>query len=154
MSGRPGIAILGLAAAGGVGYYLYQAGGDPKVAQKQAEADAHKASAKLKSEVPGREKEAEKKGELLAAQAGAKIDQVGAKIDQTVSGMTRRKGVDVDGSQSYEAQRKLEEAKKEASEFSQKAANEANKAIDKFDKSVTDGASKAKSGFSSWFGGK
>jgi len=138
MSGRPGIAILGLAAAGGVGYYLYQAGGDPKVAQKQAEADAHKASAKLKSEVPGREKEAEKKGELLAAQAGAKIDQVGAKIDQT----------------SYEAQRKLEEAKKEASEFSQKAANEANKAIDKFDKSVTDGASKAKSGFSSWFGGK
>ena len=29
--------MLGLTAAGGVGYYLYSAGGDPKVAQKQAE---------------------------------------------------------------------------------------------------------------------
>lgn len=29
--------VLGLTAAGGVGYYLYSAGGDPKVAQRQAE---------------------------------------------------------------------------------------------------------------------
>lgn len=29
--------ILGLAAAGGVGYYLYKSGGDPKVAEKQFE---------------------------------------------------------------------------------------------------------------------
>ena len=28
---------LGLAAAGGVGYYLYNAGGNPKVAEKQVE---------------------------------------------------------------------------------------------------------------------
>lgn len=34
---RRGITILGLAAAGGIGYYLYNAGGDPKVAQKQFE---------------------------------------------------------------------------------------------------------------------
>ena len=27
--------MLGLAAAGGVGYYLYTAGGDPKVANKE-----------------------------------------------------------------------------------------------------------------------
>ena len=31
---RRGLAALGLAAAGGAGYYLYTAGGDPKVAQK------------------------------------------------------------------------------------------------------------------------
>jgi hypothetical protein len=31
---RRGVTIVGLAAAGGVGYYLYTAGGDPKVAQK------------------------------------------------------------------------------------------------------------------------
>jgi hypothetical protein len=36
MSGRA-VRILGLVAAGGAGYYLYTAGGDPKVAQKQAE---------------------------------------------------------------------------------------------------------------------
>lgn len=29
--------IIGLAAAGGVGYYLYTAGGNPKVAEKQFE---------------------------------------------------------------------------------------------------------------------
>lgn len=29
--------LLGLTAAGGVGYYLYTAGGDPKVAEKQLE---------------------------------------------------------------------------------------------------------------------
>lgn len=33
----------GLAVAGGVGYYLYQAGGDPKVAQKQAEGEKDEA---------------------------------------------------------------------------------------------------------------
>lgn len=34
---RRGVAVVGLAAAGGVGYYLYSAGGDPKVAQKNFE---------------------------------------------------------------------------------------------------------------------
>lgn len=36
MAGRF-VKVAGVAAAGGIGYYLYQAGGDPKVAQKQAE---------------------------------------------------------------------------------------------------------------------
>lgn len=31
--------VGGLAVAGGVGYYLYQAGGDPKTAQKKAEGE-------------------------------------------------------------------------------------------------------------------
>merc|ERR1712225_216091 len=41
---RRGLTIAGLALAGGAGYYLYSAGGDPKVAQKKMEADAHKLS--------------------------------------------------------------------------------------------------------------
>jgi len=32
--------VLGLAAAGGVGYYLYTSGGKPKVAEKQFESKA------------------------------------------------------------------------------------------------------------------
>lgn len=32
---------LGVAAAGGVGYYLYTAGGNPKVAEKQFEGTLH-----------------------------------------------------------------------------------------------------------------
>ena len=31
------IPVVGLAAAGGVGYYLYNAGGDPKLAEKKFE---------------------------------------------------------------------------------------------------------------------
>lgn len=38
-------------------------------------ADAAQASAKIKSEVPGKEKEYEKKGEALAAQAGKGLDR-------------------------------------------------------------------------------
>jgi len=37
-------------------------------------ADASKASAKLKSEVPGKTKEVEKKGEAYAQSAGSKLD--------------------------------------------------------------------------------
>lgn len=85
--------LLGLTAAGGVGYYLYTAGGNPTVAEKQFEgmytsldqdyrakwltvpsADTSKASAKVKGELPGRTKEAQKTGEAWASEAGAKID--------------------------------------------------------------------------------
>ena len=34
---RRAVTTLGLLAAGGAGYYFYQAGGDPKTAQKMAE---------------------------------------------------------------------------------------------------------------------
>lgn len=40
---RRGLTIGGLAVAGGVGYYLYSAGGDPKVAQKQFEGKSYPA---------------------------------------------------------------------------------------------------------------
>jgi hypothetical protein len=36
MSNRA-LPVIGLAAAGGVGYYLYNAGGDPKLAEKKME---------------------------------------------------------------------------------------------------------------------
>lgn len=90
--------VLGLTAAGGVGYYLYGAGGSPKVAEKNFEgttqdytltrhfpvntvthqfttiADAHKASAKIRSEMPGRGSQAQKEAEAYGQQAGAKFD--------------------------------------------------------------------------------
>jgi hypothetical protein len=37
---RRGLTVVGLAAAGGVGYYLYNAGGDPKVAKKNVEGNS------------------------------------------------------------------------------------------------------------------
>ncbi|ETN42397.1 uncharacterized protein HMPREF1541_01551 [Cyphellophora europaea CBS 101466] len=128
---RRGIQLLGVAAAGGVGYYLYNAGGDPKVAQKKMEADASKASAKFKDEIPGRTKEAEKKAETLSQQASSQLDKA-----------------------SKDTKSALSDAEARAKEYKEKTGKELNTAIDKFDKTVEDKAAQAKSGISSWFGGK
>ncbi|KAK5942614.1 hypothetical protein PMZ80_005179 [Knufia obscura] len=141
MSNRA-LPAIGVVVAGAAGYYLYNAGGDPKVAEKYMEADAHKASAKLRGEFEPRGREAGARGEALARQAGDKFDSVasdaGKKFDQTKA----------------EAERKLEEGRREARDVAAKTSAEFNKNVDKFDKEVTEGASKAKSGLSSWFGGK
>jgi len=138
MSSRNGLTIAGLAVAGAAGYYLYSAGGDPKVAEKQLEADASKASAKVRSELPGRTKEAEKtaqsyekKGEALATSAGKKFDEAFA-----------------------DTKSKLAQTKEQAESYRKDAAKELNKDIDKFDKTVEKKTAEAKSGLSSWFGGK
>jgi len=94
MAQRPAVlAALGIATIGG--YYLYQAGGSPKVAEKKMEgeehahnglinhskianatcpADAHAASASMKSHMPGSAKELEADARLKASQIGSKID--------------------------------------------------------------------------------
>ena len=46
---------------------------DPQLTTNTA--DTSKLSSQIKNELPGKEKEAEKKGEALASQAGQKIDQ-------------------------------------------------------------------------------
>ncbi|KAI0406551.1 hypothetical protein F4802DRAFT_558222 [Xylaria palmicola] len=123
--------ILGGTAAAGIGYYLYTAGGDGKVAQKRAEADAHKLSAKVRGELPGRGKDAEKDAELLGRKAGANVD-----------------------SALHKTEAELSKAKAEAQAYTKDARDATMKKIDEFDKKVENEAAKAKSGISSWFGGK
>ncbi|PMD27339.1 hypothetical protein NA56DRAFT_232356 [Hyaloscypha hepaticicola] len=118
---------VGIAAAGGVGYYLYSAGGNPKVAEKKFESDLSKASAKVKSELPGRGTEAQKDAEKWASQAGAKVDSA---VDKA----------------------RVEAAK--AEQYGKDAKADALKKIDAADRKIEEGAAKAKSGISSWFGGK
>ncbi|KAI0144174.1 hypothetical protein F4776DRAFT_462811 [Hypoxylon sp. NC0597] len=122
--------VIGLTAAGGVGYYLYSAGGDTKVAQKKAEADAHRVSSQFKSELPGRGEQAKKDAEKYGAEAGAKVDNALGKT-----------------------QAELQKAKNEAEAYAKDAKSAALKKVDEFDKKVETEASKAKSGISSWFGG-
>ncbi|KAF1958137.1 hypothetical protein CC80DRAFT_441941, partial [Byssothecium circinans] len=117
----------GLAAVGGGAYYLYNAGGDPKLAQKKIEHDAATASAKVRGELPGREKEAKKAGEE-AHQTGQQVDQ---KLDQY-----------------------RQDASKKFEDVRQTTSKDLNAAVDKFDQKVTEGAGKSKSWFGSWFGGK
>ncbi|KAF2861360.1 hypothetical protein K470DRAFT_299297 [Piedraia hortae CBS 480.64] len=133
--------VTGLAAAGGVGYYLYQSGGSAKGAEKRAEADAAKLSREVKGHLPGAGKEAQKQGEVFAADAGRKLDDVVASAKDGVSNIDRK----------LEQYRR--EAEKNIDGKMKEAQDKANSAIDQFDKRVTDGARQAKSGVSSWFGG-
>ncbi|EKD16536.1 calcofluor white hypersensitive protein [Drepanopeziza brunnea f. sp. 'multigermtubi' MB_m1] len=131
--------FAGLVAAGGVGYYLYKAGGNPKVAEKQVEGMLHplsdpdlsRASAKIKSEIPGRAHEAQKEGEKWASQAGAKLDSA---VEKSKAELSKAEG-------KFEAYRK-------------DLGAEAMKKIDAADAKIEQEAAKAKSGISSWFGGK
>ncbi|OAA33400.1 calcofluor white hypersensitive protein [Moelleriella libera RCEF 2490] len=122
--------FLGLGAAGGVGYYLYSAGGNPKAAENKFESDVHRASAKVKDALPGSKPGAEKEFRNYGAEAGAKVDKAWS-----------------------EADRKAGNLKSQTEAYVKDAKAEAIKAVDKFDKTVEDGAAKAKSGISSWFGG-
>ncbi|KAI2627404.1 hypothetical protein GGS26DRAFT_139711 [Hypomontagnella submonticulosa] len=123
--------FLGVAGVSGVGYYLYSAGGDTKVAQKKAEADAHRVSAQFKSELPGRGEQAKKDAEKYGAEAGAKVDSALGKSES-----------------------ELKKAAAEAEAYAKDAKAAALKKVDEFDKKVETEASKAKTGISSWFGGK
>jgi vacuolar-type H+-ATPase subunit H len=53
-----------------------------------------------------------------------------------------------------EGKAKLADAQNKAEQFRKDAAKELNKEVDKFDKTVEKKTSEAKSGISSWFGGK
>jgi len=122
---------LGVGAASAVGYYLYTAGGSPKVAEKQFESDVTRASQKVKSELPGRGKEIQKDAEKWGSEAGAKLDSA---TDKARAELAKAEG-------------KMDQYRKDASAT-------ALKKIDEADRKVEEGAAKAKSGISSWFGGK
>jgi len=53
-----------------------------------------------------------------------------------------------------DAKAKISDAKASAADLREKSGKELNQAIDKFDKTVEKKSSEAKSGISSWFGGK
>merc|ERR1711977_426755 len=81
MSGRL-VKVAGVGAAAGVGYSLYQAGGQPKVAEKKFEHDAARLSSKVRGELPGAEKEAKTGIKLTAEEAGAKFDSAAAQAKE------------------------------------------------------------------------
>ncbi|KAH6891393.1 hypothetical protein B0T10DRAFT_311305 [Thelonectria olida] len=123
--------ILGVGAVSGVGYYVYQAGGDRKAAENKFESDAHRAAADIKSHLPGQSKtnaESDLKG--IGAQAGAKVDSVISEADKQAS-----------------------IARSNAEAYAKDAKAETLKAVDKFDHKVEEGAAKAKGGVMGWFGG-
>jgi len=146
MSGRKGLLTIGGVAAAGAGYYLYKAGGDPKVAEKQFEYDASKAARKLKGNAPGTEGEAKNAIKVSAAEAGQKVDRASTRQFEDVKATTSK----VDAK--LEAYR--QNAEKKIDEFSKEAKKDFNEAAAKFDKTVEKKAAETKGWFSGWFGGK
>ncbi|EPE04967.1 calcofluor white hypersensitive protein [Ophiostoma piceae UAMH 11346] len=130
--------FLGLAVAGGAGYYLYSAGGSPKVAEKQFEHDLKSVRDRATSSSSNVKTDAEKYG----AQAGAKLDSAVAQAQNEYNKATTQ------------ARDAAAEAVDKAETYGKDVRSQVNKSIDAFDKKVEDAASKTKSGVSSWFGGK
>ncbi|KAF2138483.1 uncharacterized protein K452DRAFT_361163 [Aplosporella prunicola CBS 121167] len=129
----------GLAAAGGVGYYLYQAGGSPKLAEKEFEHDAAKLSSKFKGELPGKEKEAKTGAKVYAEEAGQKFDDAIAQAKATTNQVDAKL-------EAYRAQ-----ADKKIGEYQKEVGKDFHKAVDQFDKTVEEKAAQSKSWLSGWF---
>ncbi|KAK4104185.1 hypothetical protein N658DRAFT_493682 [Parathielavia hyrcaniae] len=120
---------VGLAAAGGIGYYLYSAGGSPRAAEKQFESDAHHMAAKIKGETPHRSTDLEHDGRKVGQEVGGKIDNAVETINRDMS-----------------------KARSETESYAKAAKADALKKVDQFDRKVEEGAAKSKSYLSSWFG--
>ncbi|KAI9813226.1 MAG: hypothetical protein M1827_004168 [Pycnora praestabilis] len=139
MAQRVPIAI-GLTAAGAAGYYLYAAGGSPKVAQKEAEHDAARFGG-------SNQKSAEKKAELWAEKAGKELDHAGKTLDHAADEARARLN---------QADAKLDnlrqDASKKISEVGKDTKEELHQTIDNFDKTAIRKTVEAKNGISSWFG--
>ncbi|KAF2875665.1 hypothetical protein BDV95DRAFT_279776 [Massariosphaeria phaeospora] len=136
------LTTVGLVAAGGGAYYLYSAGGNPKLAEKKLEHDAATAARKIRGDIPGQDKEAKKAGEEGFEAMRAKAQ--GIKQDAKVE--ANRLGQNIDHYKN-DAERKLEEVRRTT-------GKDVNAAADKFDKTVLDEVEKSKSWVGSWFGGK
>ncbi|KAL8940917.1 MAG: hypothetical protein Q9216_002547 [Gyalolechia sp. 2 TL-2023] len=146
--------VGGIATFAGISYYIYSAEGSPRVAEKKFEHDVSAAGARLKGQdVSG--KEAQKKGEVFAKEAGATLDRT---VD-SVRGEVKQAD-QVITTKMHEAGSKLDQLKDDGSKSLDKAYKDTNKELqqtaDSFDKKVTQKTSEAKSGISSWlgFGGK
>ncbi|QIW94628.1 hypothetical protein AMS68_000146 [Peltaster fructicola] len=135
MSNRALTYGAGLVAVAG-GYYLYQAGGSPKAAEKRFEHDVTKAASSVRGELPGKTDELKSGAKVYAADAGKKIDDLTHDAKRGIAN----------------ADAKLEQyrasAEKNIDAALKETRKEVNAAVDSFDKNV----SQAKSSVSGWFG--
>ncbi|PKS07540.1 hypothetical protein jhhlp_006144 [Lomentospora prolificans] len=114
---------LGVAAAGGVGYYLYKSGGNPKVAGQQAKRmlTLPKLTDDVSKALPGSPERPK-----IATEVGSKIDNA-----------------------AYETEKNFNSAKNNVEAYARDRKNEIMHGIDKADQKIEEKAAKAKGWFSS-----
>ena len=149
MAGRKVLTYGGLGAIGAGAYYLYNAGGDAKLAEKQFEHDAATAARKVKGDWPGSDKEAKKAGEESYEAVRATAQQY---ADQARS--QAKVAEQKFDAYSADAKKKFEEAKAKAEQEYRAAGKEINAAVNQFDKTVEQKAAETKGWFGGFFGGK
>ncbi|KAL8693964.1 MAG: hypothetical protein Q9218_001322 [Villophora microphyllina] len=150
MASRNVIRIGGATVAVGAAYYLYSAGGNPKVAEKKLEHDLSAANARLHGKDLSAS-EAQKKGEVWAREAGATLDRTVNDVRGEI-----RQADSIIMSKIHEAESKAAQLKDEAAKELKGALNDTTKdfkqTADNFDKTVTRKTVEAKNGISSWLG--
>ncbi|KAK2734928.1 hypothetical protein FQN57_001425 [Myotisia sp. PD_48] len=143
MSNQRLLKVLGVGAVGAGAYYLYTAGGDPKKATRHFEDDASRATSKIR----GSGKSAQSIGE-----------EAGAKVDEAQIANTTLSKVDNARDKARRTDQTLAEKAKEGIDKVDKAGHETardiNAKLEGVDKTLEQKAAEAKSGVSSWFGGK
>ncbi|KAL9021556.1 MAG: hypothetical protein Q9185_001204 [Variospora sp. 1 TL-2023] len=154
MASRRALQIGGATVGVGAVYYLYSAGGNPSVAEKKLEHNISAAGARLKGQDTST-KEAQKKAEVVAKEAGATLDRTVDTVREEVRQADR-----VITAKMHEAGSKLDQLKDDGSKKFDSAYKDTSKELqqtaDTFDKTVNQKTAEAKSGISSWlgFGGK
>ncbi|KAK7522343.1 hypothetical protein IWZ03DRAFT_116125 [Phyllosticta citriasiana] len=109
------------ALSGGVGWYLYQAGGSKKAVEREAQQNSM-TSAKT-----------------IGAEAGQKIDSAINEARTTANRVDQKL-------EAYRAQ-----ADRKVGDYSTQVKKDAHNAVEQFDKTVEDQAAKSKSWLSGWF---
>ncbi|KAI4262296.1 MAG: hypothetical protein L6R42_002524 [Xanthoria sp. 1 TBL-2021] len=146
MASRRALQIGGATIAVGGVYYLYSAGGNPKVAEKKLEHDVSAASARLRGQDLS-STEAQKKAEVLAKEAGATLDRTVDNVRADIRQADR-----LITSKMHEAGSKVDQLKDEGTKALKDTSKELQQTADSFDKKVSQKTSEAKSGISSWLG--
>ncbi|GKZ30381.1 hypothetical protein AbraIFM66950_008951 [Aspergillus brasiliensis] len=126
MSKNPTALYLGIAALGAGGYYMYRAGGDPKVAKEEVKHDAH--LARLKAPTGD---QAEKAGEKAAYETRLNVDEaIDTASKDAKNGMNRLEKIGRD------------------------TTSELRSGAEKLEGKVEEKTAEAKGAVSGWFGGK
>ncbi|KAL8674645.1 MAG: hypothetical protein Q9168_000953 [Polycauliona sp. 1 TL-2023] len=146
MASRRVLQIGGVTIVAGGAYYLYSAGGNPGVAEKKLEHDVSAAGARLKGQDLST-KEAQKKGEVFAKEAGATFDRAADDVRGNI-----RQADQVITSKMHEAGTKVDQLKDEGTKAFNDTGKQLQQTADSFDKKVNQKTSEAKSGISSWLG--
>ncbi|KAL8653582.1 MAG: hypothetical protein Q9226_003797 [Calogaya cf. arnoldii] len=146
MASRRALQIGGATIAVGSVYYLYSAGGNPKVAEKKLEHDVSAAGARLRGQDPSA-KEAQLKAEVLAKEAGATLDRT---VDNVRADI--RQADKVIMAKVHEAEHKVGELEEAGKKALQDTSKELQQTANNFDKKVTQKTVEAKNGISSWLG--